>query len=110
MDPTASSAPITPTPNEDDVDEIGVLDATDIEILGTSRHNEEESSDRRATVPPEHMTNQATEQGAVVRDIFSSVILEKGEDGGITLRAPRESADALVALFEGMAKLFRNTP
>jgi len=47
-----------------------------------------------------------TLQSNPITALFDAVRLERTNDGGVRLEAPPEAAGSLVALFEGMAKLF----
>ncbi len=64
----------------------------------------------RATVAPDDAMQQADGVSSVpgaepIESLFARLSVERSADGGVRIEAPREVAGALMALFDGMAKL-----
>ena len=78
-------------------------DADDLDAVGEEETAEPGDGDATAPEPARPMAPSA----AAVRELFAAVAIRRRDDGGITIDAPPESSQALLALFEGMTGLLR---
>jgi superfamily II DNA or RNA helicase len=125
LSPLAVAAPSEPAaeggdaePTADDDDREGEVDASFVEAQPTTEDAELVAPPAVLTraladvvddsaPAPEAPRSEPQPTASSVQRMFETLEVRRTDDGGLTLHAPKESADTLASLFEGMAALLR---